>query len=58
LAVFRREQGDVLVSWLVIAADLAYSLGYEIAEDKDAYYLLAFIAFTIAAGFAQNGSLA
>lgn len=36
---------------LVIIADLAYSLGYEIAEDKDAYYLPVFIAMAIAAGF-------
>ena len=34
---------------LIILADLAYSLSYEIAEDKDAYYLPAFIAMAIAA---------
>jgi len=28
---------------LIVLADLAYSLSYEIAEDKDAYYLPAFI---------------
>ena len=31
-------------------ADLAYSLSYEIAEDKDAYYLPAFISIAISAG--------
>lgn len=36
---------------LVIVADLAYALGYEIAEDKDAYYLPVFLAMAIAAGF-------
>jgi hypothetical protein len=36
---------------LIVVADLAYSLSYEIAEDKDAYYLPAFIAIAIAAGF-------
>jgi tetratricopeptide (TPR) repeat protein len=36
---------------LTIAADLAYSLGYDIAEDKDAYYLPTFIALAIAIGF-------
>jgi Protein O-mannosyl-transferase TMEM260-like len=36
---------------LIVLADLAYSLSYEIAEDKDAYYLPAFISFAIAAGF-------
>ena len=45
---------DNAIFWclaLVIAADLLYALGYEIAEDKDAYYLPALIAMTIAAGF-------
>ena len=32
-------------------ADLAYALSYEIAEDKDAYYLPTFISVAIAAGF-------
>jgi tetratricopeptide (TPR) repeat protein len=35
----------------VIIADLAYAFSYEIAEDKDAYYLPAFFAIAIAAGF-------
>src|SRR5438874_2233241 len=35
--------------WIVLA-DLAYALSYEIAEDKDAYYLPAFISIAIAAG--------
>jgi tetratricopeptide (TPR) repeat protein len=36
---------------LMIIADLAYSLGYDIAEDKDAYYIPVFVAMAIAAGF-------
>ena len=36
---------------LIVIADLAYCLSYEIAEDKDAYYLPAFISIAIAAGF-------
>jgi hypothetical protein len=36
---------------LIVLADLAYSLSYEIAEDKDAYYLPTFISIAIAAGF-------
>src|SRR3954454_3014278 len=36
---------------LIVLADLAYALSYEIAEDKDAYYLPAFIAIAISAGF-------
>jgi tetratricopeptide (TPR) repeat protein len=51
VAVFRRDKPIFWFLALVIAADLAYALGYEIAEDKDAYYLPAFIAMTIAAGF-------
>jgi tetratricopeptide (TPR) repeat protein len=51
VAVFRRDKAMFWFLALVIGGDLAYSLGYEIAEDKDAYYLPAFIAMTIAAGF-------
>jgi hypothetical protein len=36
---------------LIRSGDLAYSQSYEIAEDKDAYYLPAFISIAIAAGF-------
>ncbi|HSE36675.1 MAG TPA: DUF2723 domain-containing protein, partial [Blastocatellia bacterium] len=50
-ALFRRDKTLFWFLALVIVADLAYSLGYEIAEDKDAYYLPALIAMTIAAGF-------
>jgi tetratricopeptide (TPR) repeat protein len=35
----------------MVFANLAYSLAYDIAEDKDAYYLPTFIAIAIAAGF-------
>ena len=35
----------------IIIADLAYALSYEIAEDKDAYYVPTFISIAIAAGF-------
>jgi tetratricopeptide (TPR) repeat protein len=51
VALFRRDRALFWFLTLVIAADLVYSLGYEIAEDKDAYYLPAFTAATIAAGF-------
>ena len=36
---------------LIVIADLGYSFTYEIAEDKDAYYLPTFISIAIAAGF-------
>jgi tetratricopeptide (TPR) repeat protein len=50
-------KGDRPLFWLltvVIAADLGYGLSYEIAEDKDAYYLPAFIAMSIAAAFGAS----
>ena len=50
-AILRRDKTIFWFLTLVIVADLAYALWYEIAEDKDAYYLPAFIAMTIAAGF-------
>lgn len=60
LAVFLAVAGlasaykrDRTVFWfllLIVVADLAYALSYEIAEDKDAYYLPAFISIAIAAG--------
>jgi len=49
---------DRTVFWFLIAVivcDLGYALNYEIAEDKDAYYLPVFIALAVATG---SGSLA
>jgi tetratricopeptide (TPR) repeat protein len=57
VAVFRR---DKVVFWflvLVITGDLAYSLGYEIAEDKGAYYLPALTAMALAAAFGAEWSI-
>lgn len=51
VAIYRRDKALFWFLALVVAADLAYCLGYEIAEDKDAYYLPSIIASTIAAGF-------
>jgi len=51
VTVFRRDKALFWFLALVIVANLAYALGYEIAEDKDAYYLPTLIALTIAAGF-------
>ncbi|HEY6122714.1 MAG TPA: DUF2723 domain-containing protein, partial [Pyrinomonadaceae bacterium] len=49
--MFRRDRTAFWFVALMIAGDLAYSLNYEIAEDKGAYYLPAFIALTLAAAF-------
>src|SRR5213080_4081685 len=47
---FNRNRTTFWFLLTVIIADLAYALSYEIAEDKDAYYLPAFIAIAVAAG--------
>ncbi len=49
--LFARDRTTFWFLVLVVLADLAYSLNYEIAEDKGAYYLPAFIAAAIIAGF-------
>jgi hypothetical protein len=47
---FRRERTGFWFLLVIVVADLAYALNYEIAEDKDAYYLPAFVSIAIAAG--------
>ena len=49
--LFKRDRTTFWFLALMVSADLAYALGYDIAEDKDAYYLPAFISIAIAAGF-------
>jgi len=51
VAAFKRHRAAFLFIVLVIVFDLAYALNYEIAEDKDAYYLPTFTALAIAVGF-------
>jgi tetratricopeptide (TPR) repeat protein len=46
----KRDRTTVWFLLTIIIADLAYALSYEIAEDKDAYYLPTFISIAIAAG--------
>ena len=48
---YKRDRTAFWFLLLIVIADLAYCLSYEIAEDKDAYYLPAFISVAIAAGF-------
>jgi hypothetical protein len=43
---------------LIIGFNLLFALGYEIAEDKDAYSLPVFLAIAIAAGFGAHAILA
>jgi tetratricopeptide (TPR) repeat protein len=49
-SVHKRDRTAFWFLLLIVLADLAYSLSYEIAEDKDAYYLPAFISIALAAG--------
>jgi hypothetical protein len=47
---FRRERTIFWFLLLVMLCNMAYALNYEIAEDKDAYYLPTFVALAMAAG--------
>ena len=49
--LFKRDRGLFLLLSLVVVFDVLYCLGYEIDEDKDAYYLPAFVALVVAAAF-------
>jgi Protein O-mannosyl-transferase TMEM260-like len=50
-SAFRQDRTSFWFLFFIVMADLAYALSYEIAEDKDAYYLPTFISVAIAAGF-------
>jgi hypothetical protein len=49
-SAYKRDRSAFWFLALIILADLAYALSYEIAEDKDAYYLPAFISIAIGSG--------
>ena len=49
-SAYKRDRTVFWFLLLIVLADLTYALSYEIAEDKDAYYLPAFISIAIAAG--------
>jgi Protein O-mannosyl-transferase TMEM260-like len=49
-SAYKRDRTVFWFLLLIALADLTYALSYEIAEDKDAYYLPAFISIAIAAG--------
>lgn len=48
---YKRDRTAFWFLLLIVIADLAYCLSYDIAEDKDAYYLPTFISIAITAGF-------
>src|SRR5581483_8273259 len=51
IALFKRDRTLGWCFVMVIAFDMAWALNYEIAEDKDAYYLPTFLTLSMAAGY-------
>ncbi|HEX8651636.1 MAG TPA: DUF2723 domain-containing protein [Pyrinomonadaceae bacterium] len=51
---FKRDRTTFWFLLLVVVCNMAYALNYEIAEDKDAYYLPTFIALVMAAGLGMR----
>ena len=51
VGAYKRDRTTFWLLLLLVIADLGYALMYEIAEDKDAYYLPTFISVATAAGF-------
>ncbi len=49
-SAFRHDKSTFWFLALIVIANVPYALNYEIAEDKDAYYLPTFMAMAIAAG--------
>jgi hypothetical protein len=50
ISAWKRDRTTFLWLLVVVLANLAYTLNYAIAEDKDAYYLPVFVALAVAAG--------
>src|SRR5436853_5531569 len=48
---FKRDRALFWCFVLVVIFDMAWALNYEIAEDKDAYYLPTFLTLSLAAGY-------
>ena len=57
VGAWKRDRTTFLWVLVVVLANLAYTLNYEIAEDKDAYYLPVFLAITVAAGIGFHSFL-
>jgi hypothetical protein len=51
VSAYRQDRTVFWFLFLIVVSNLAYDLSYQIAEDKDAYYLPVFISIAIAAGF-------
>src|SRR5213596_1369964 len=50
-SAYKRDRTAFWFLLFIVIANLAYDLSYEIAEDKDAYYLPVFISIALAVGF-------
>jgi len=50
-AAFKQDRTTFWFLAFIVIANFAYDFNYEIAEDKDAYYLPVFISIALAAGF-------
>ena len=48
--IWKRDRTLAVSFALVVVADLAYALNYDIPEDKDAYYLPMFLTLAVSAG--------
>ena len=51
VSAYRQDRTAFWSLILIVVSNWAYDLSYQIAEDKDAYYLPVFISIAIAAGF-------
>ena len=51
VTAYRQDRTTFWFLLFIVIANFAYDFSYEIAEDKDAYYLPVFIAIAVAAGF-------
>jgi hypothetical protein len=51
VSAFKQDRTVFWFLLFIVISNLAYDLSYQIAEDKDAYYLPTFISIAIAAGF-------
>jgi hypothetical protein len=51
---YKRDRTTFWFLFLIVITNLAYDVSYEIAEDKDAYYLPVFISIAIAAAFGMR----
>jgi len=54
ISMFQRDRTAFWFLVLIVLFNLGYALNYEIAEDKDAYYLPTFISVAAAAGFGMR----